>query len=86
MQPFLMILLPENKIQQGPMEKEAPFPVFPLNSYTQTNWVSAEAPLLLMGTLVEDEGDGSGGRIPGSLKYLIPEPPLISTMVPLSQV
>lgn len=39
-----------------------------------------------MGTLVEDEGDGSGGSIPSSLEYLILEPPLISAVVPLSQV
>lgn len=39
-----------------------------------------------MGTLVEDERDGSRGSIPGSLEYLILEPPLISVMIPLSQV
>ena len=52
----------------------------------QTSWLKVEAPLLLMGTLVEDKGDGSGGSIPSSLEYLILEPPLISAVVPLSQV
>lgn len=39
-----------------------------------------------MGSLVEDEGDGCGGSIPGSLEYLILQTPLISAVVPLSQV
>lgn len=56
------------------------------NSYTPDQLLSVEALLLLMGMLVEDEGDGSGSSIPGSLEYLILEPPLISAMVPLSQV
>ena len=87
MQPFLMIFLSENKIQQCPMGRGAPFPqLLPLTATHQTSWLSVEAPLLLMGMLVEDEGDGSGSSIPGSLEYLILEPPLISAMVPLSQV
>lgn len=45
-----------------------------------------DTPLFLMGTLVKDEADGCGGSIPGSLEYLILEPPLLSAVVPLSQV
>lgn len=86
MQPFL-IFLSENKIQQCPIGQGVPFPhLFPLTATHQTSWLKVEAPLLLMGTLVEDKGDGSGGSIPSSLEYLILEPPLISAVVPLSQV
>lgn len=71
----------------GPYGAGSPFSLSPSSSsYTQTSWLSVEAPLLLMGTLVEDEGDGSGGSIPCSLEYLIFETPLISAVVPLSQV
>lgn len=87
MQPFLMIFSPREQNSAGTYGAGSPCALSPSsNSYTQTSWLSADAPLLLMGTLVEDEGDGSGGSIPGSLQYLIPEPPLISAMVPLSQV
>lgn len=86
MQPFWMIFLSENKIQPCPMGQGPPLPSPSSNSHTQSPWLLAEAPLLLVGTLVKDEGDGSGGSVPGSLEYLIREPPLISAVVPLSQV
>lgn len=69
------------------MRQGAPFPcLLPLTAIPRPTGLSVDAPLLFMRTLVEDECDGSGGSIPGSLEYLILEPPLISVMVPLSQV
>lgn len=84
---FLHDFLSENKIRQGPVgQSQFPCPFPHTASYTQTSSLSVNTPLLLMGTLVEDEADGRGGSIPGSLEYLILEPPFISAVVPLSQV
>lgn len=87
MQPSLMIFVPENKFSRVLWGKEPLFPcLLPLTATPRPTGLSAEAPLLLMRALVEDERDGRGGSIPSSLEYLILEPPLIGVMVPLSQV
>lgn len=86
MPPFLMIFSQRTK-SVGPCGAGNPFTLSPFsNSYTQISSLSAKPSLLLMGTLMEDKGNGSGSSIPGSLENLILEAPLISAMVPLSQV